>query len=114
MAELSKLRSAPDLVHGKVEQEDMPERRSSRRIGMIKRGQVASGEALLRCVVLDVSATGARVHLTAAVEVPEVVILRLPDGSKRRARRSWRRDAEIGFEFLEDVEPNAEPPPRSE
>jgi hypothetical protein len=81
---------------------------------MIKRGQVASGEAILRCVVLDVSLTGARVHLSTAVEVPEVVILRLPDGSKRRARRSWQRDAEVGFEFLEDAEPDAEPLLRSE
>jgi hypothetical protein len=76
---------------------------------MIKRGQLASEEAILRCVVLDVSATGARVHLSAAGEVPEIVILRLPDGSKRRARRSWQRDTEVGFEFLDDVAPVAVP-----
>jgi len=81
---------------------------------MIKRGQLASEGALLRCVVLDVSTTGARVHLSAAGEVPEVVILRLPDGSKRRARRTWQRDAEVGFEFLEKVEPAAEPGPGEE
>jgi hypothetical protein len=81
---------------------------------MIKKGQLASEDAILRCVVLDVSATGARVYLSAAGEVSEVVILRLPDGSKRRARRTWQRDAEVGFEFLEQIEPDKEPAPVAE
>jgi hypothetical protein len=34
-------------------------------------------------------------------DVPETVLLRLPDGAVRAARRRWQRDADAGFEFIE-------------
>ncbi|HEY8610549.1 MAG TPA: PilZ domain-containing protein [Roseomonas sp.] len=76
------------------------DRRRALRSRMIKRGQLVSGGASLNCVVLDLSRTGARIHLAAPSKLPEVVVLRLPDGALRNARRRWQRDADAGLEFF--------------
>jgi hypothetical protein len=68
---------------------------------MIKRGRIISPEKVLNCVVLDLSATGAGIYLTDSIDVPETVLLRLPDGVVRAARRRWQQDVAVGFEFLE-------------
>ena len=79
------------------------DRRRAPRSRMIKRGQLVSGETSLNCVVLDLSRTGARIHLTSPWSLPEIVVLRLPDGVLRDARRRWQRDAEAGYEFFSAV-----------
>jgi hypothetical protein len=61
--------------------------------------QLALGATLQFCVLLDLSQTGARVHLGSAQEVPEKVVLCLPDGSIQDAYCRWQRDAEVGLEF---------------
>ena len=78
------------------------ERRRTARSRMIKAAQVVSGGSSLDCVVFDLSATGARLCCQTSAEIPDLVILRLPDGTLRPARRRWQRGAEGGFEFLSD------------
>jgi hypothetical protein len=71
------------------------------RTRVIKSARIISAEKVLDCVVLDLSATGARIHLTAEWDVPETVLLRLPDGAVRAARRCWQQDMDAGFEYIE-------------
>ena len=78
------------------------ERRSTARSSMVKAAQVASGNALFECVVLNMSATGARLHFLAPAELSEVVFLRLQDGTSRLLQRRWQRGTEVGFEFMTD------------
>ncbi|WP_424138999.1 PilZ domain-containing protein [Roseomonas chloroacetimidivorans] len=75
------------------------ERRRAARQQVIRLGQLAVAETPIRCVVFDLSRAGARIHLFAPCAVPETVILRLPDGTIRQARRRWQRDAAVGLEF---------------
>ena len=78
---------------------------------MISGGELLSKGNFLKCVVLDVSLTGARVHLLSPEEAPRTVVLHLPGGDVRTARRCWQRDSVVGFEFSsfeETEEPAAE------
>ena len=69
---------------------------------MIKAAQVVLGGSLLDCTVFDLSAAGARLYCETKAEIPDVVILRLPDGTSRVAHRRWQQGSESGFEFLAD------------
>jgi predicted Fe-Mo cluster-binding NifX family protein len=75
------------------------ERRKAPRHYMIKGAEVVLSSRLLRGAVLDLSATGARIHLFSPMDVPDVVVLRLPNGVTHTASRRWQRDTEAGFEF---------------
>lgn len=66
---------------------------------MIKRAQIVYGATTLDCAAFDLSVTGARLSLLAAVDLPDRVILRLPSGVVRVARRCWQRGTQVGFEF---------------
>jgi hypothetical protein len=75
------------------------ERRIAPRHQMIKRAQIVYAATTLDCAAFDLSVTGARLYLLSAVDVPERVTLRLPEGVVRVARRCWQRGSELGFEF---------------
>ena len=74
-------------------------KRGAQRNRVLKSAQIIFGSSALNCVVLDISVSGARVNLTAPATIPEVVALRLRDGSTYPACRRWARGAEIGLEF---------------
>ncbi len=67
----------------------MVDQRRTPRTRMIKSAQIAFGDVCFECVALDLSVTGALVYLPVLADVPEVVTLRLPDGTTRPARRCW-------------------------
>lgn len=73
--------------------------RGAQRDRVLKGGQVTFGNSILDCIVLDISVSGARISFSTPAQVPEVVALRLRDGSTYPARRSWARGAELGLEF---------------
>jgi hypothetical protein len=75
--------------------------RGAQRDRVLKGGQVTFGNSVLDCIVLDISVSGARVSFSGPVLVlvPEVVALKLRDGSTYPARCSWARGAELGLEF---------------
>ncbi|MFC7478531.1 PilZ domain-containing protein [Dankookia sp. GCM10030260] len=79
------------------------EQRTAYRYPMIKSVEVVDGHRSLAGAVFNLSATGARVRLFSPAVMPEVVMLRLPDGTIRSARRCWQRGAEVGFEFQSAV-----------
>ena len=75
--------------------------RRMQRSRMIKSLQIVSYDAGTDCVILNLSKTGALVYLPKPLDMPAMVILRWPDGTERPARSCWRRDTDVGFEFLD-------------
>jgi hypothetical protein len=76
------------------------ERRVAPRSAVVRIAAVEFGFTSIRGVILDLSATGARIYLPPHAEIPELVTLRLSDGATRGACCRWRRHDEAGFEFL--------------
>lgn len=74
-------------------------KRGADRNRVLKGGQIIFGSSALNCVVVDISVSGARVNLTTPAVIPEVVALRLRDGTTYPACRRWARGTEIGLEF---------------
>ena len=81
----------------------MLERRQAERSRMIKAAEIIVSDEPVKCAALDVSDTGARLYLpdtdTRNGIVLWQVVLRLPDGSYRAARRRWQKGNDIGFSF---------------
>jgi hypothetical protein len=76
------------------------ERRRSTRQTVLKRANLIAGEQVYDCVVLDSSATGARVSTGSVVPLPDRVELRFPSGASLQAAIRWSRGAEVGLEFV--------------
>ena len=74
--------------------------RRARREGVIWGARLDTGAAVLDCIVLDISARGARLRFGAPVAVPERVTLHLRDGRRFEARRCWSHGTLAGLEFL--------------
>lgn len=74
--------------------------RGAPRNRVLKGAQVVFGNAVFDCVVLNISVSGARVSFSAPIVVPEVVALRLRDGSIYPASRRWTQGLEMGLEFI--------------
>jgi hypothetical protein len=54
-----------------------------------------------KCIVLDISASGARVATDRSRELPDKLLIYIR-GHIRRCRVIWRSDSEIGVEFLSE------------
>ena len=53
------------------------------------------------CVVVNLSADGARISLDENIELPEVVTLRFKkSGVEKEARIAWRHNQDIGLSFI--------------
>src|SRR3954452_22989390 len=67
-----------------------------------------NGQSALDCLIRNLSDTGAKLIVSAAVTLPECFDLIVPQKSlTRRARIAWRRGEAIGVRFDDDA-------PRSE
>lgn len=71
---------------------------------------VGDGSALRKCLLSDISDTGARVMIEKPDEVPDLVMLLLGHerGARRRCRIVWREPKQLGLEFVK--EPVVKPP----
>jgi hypothetical protein len=59
------------------------------------------GSMPLRCRVLDISETGARVILGAPeAKIPDELILWLQGKVRRPCRTAWHRNGQIGLQFM--------------
>lgn len=87
-----------------MEKTNLNDRRLAARGRMIQSGTLAHEADKLKCVLLDISDTGARVHLLAKTTAPDMVYLELPGGVIRIARRRWQDGENAGFEFIENGE----------
>jgi|ERR1700689_2169518 uncharacterized small protein (DUF1192 family) len=91
----------------------MSERRASRRQKSFLRGVVHFDKQRggMGCIIRDMSADGARIILSQAVTIPNIIDLEIPQrGQTLRARVQWRRADETGLAFSEA--PAAPPSPR--
>lgn len=80
--------------------------RAARRDQTVKSAHVLIGETALRCVVMDMSAAGARIAFASPVSLPSVLALRIRDGSTYPAVRRWSRGLEAGLEFTAPASPS--------
>lgn len=73
-------------------------RRSTRQQAWISQ---ETGFATRPCTVLDISERGARLRIEDAAFIQPTVRLKLtPSSSGRRCRVAWRKDNELGVEYL--------------
>ena len=78
------------------------EERAEPRRGVYRPGKlIVTGGLDLDCMIVDLSANGARIHLDGADALPEFLTLRvILTGAMKRARVVWRRDKSAGLSFL--------------
>ena len=65
-----------------------------------------TGEPVCDCALIDVSQGGARIAVLAAEMVPDDFLLTLSSTSdvNRRCKVAWRKDGEIGVNFVKAVD----------
>ncbi len=73
------------------------EQRTTLRQAVLKGAQIIFGQTVIDCLVLNVSASGARVRTAAVIQIPEQVTLKFRGGAVFPATRRWARGMEIGF-----------------
>ncbi len=77
--------------------------RQSDRKAVLRTAKVVFDNAVFDCLIIDMSARGARVRFGSTLAVPMNVSLKLPDGTSYDAVRRWVRGEEAGLEFLSDT-----------
>jgi hypothetical protein len=95
----------------------MQERRTVRRIRVLKSAEIVYGEQVtsLLCTLLDLSANGARLSFASTQQVPEHFHLSFDNGLVRReCRVVWRNDYQVGVAFAaaQAARVARSPPPR--
>jgi hypothetical protein len=91
----------------------MAERRQSSRQKSFLRGCIYfnNRRSAIDCLVRDVSAAGARLIFSAAVNVPDVVDLYIPQKEQTlRAKVQWRYGEEAGIAFVSRRRTGVAPP----
>jgi hypothetical protein len=68
----------------------------------------SDGACSTACLVLDISATGAKVSISGAldprIETGDCFLVLTPNGKvRRRSRLIWNSGGQLGFEFLPDM-----------
>jgi hypothetical protein len=84
-----------------------PQRRNDERLPSYKFGRIVlPGGISARCILTDLSASGARIAIEGATDLPETVILAIDQTGRRyRARVAWRRGHEAGLSFRGELVP---------
>jgi hypothetical protein len=77
------------------------DRRRAPRTSLISGASFVADGTVQRCVIVDVSASGVRLHLLEEREAPERVVVHLPGGLIRPARWRWQRATQVGYAFDE-------------
>ena len=94
----------------------MDDKRSTPRLRSFLKGRVLfnGGQNSLDCLIRDVSATGARLELSASVTLPDRFDLYLPHRDETcKVHSQWRRGSQLGVAFDHpDTAPMAPPQPQ--
>lgn len=99
-----------DAVAGLCPARERQQRRGEARLPVFRFARiiVPSGEAF-NCVIKDSSASGARIALEGALNLPEEVVLSVDQSARRfLARVAWRRDNEAGLSFKAELARDAD------
>lgn len=63
----------------------------------------------IRCVIRNVSPSGAYLHVEGDHPLPPIVILRFQQtGVTKKARVVWQNETEVGLQFIKDMTPDQE------
>ena len=100
----TKGREEGDAEGARDDAEWRPRRRHAR-LRLFRPAHVVVDDAVLDCVLLDLSPGGAQVCLLARAKLPDRVTLWLPGGGSRPMRRRWQRGSRVGFEAVGDAVP---------
>lgn len=79
-----------------------PNKRRSRRVAWNEPGKIISltGEFMLDCLIIDISAGGARIAVGLEEAVPDYFRLHITaEALSPKCRVRWRRGNELGLEF---------------
>lgn len=74
-------------------------RREAVRQGVLKAAKLVTGNSVVDCLVLNISASGVRVQLSAMMVLPERMTLCFRGGAAFACERRWARALEVGLEF---------------
>ena len=87
----------------------MPERRQVSRHSTLKGARIVfnHGQSSINCVVRNLSATGALLHVETPFGIPEEFELALGDGAVSPCHIARRNGKEIGVEFEDHPDPLA-------
>ena len=77
--------------------------RQSDRKAVLRTAKIVFENAVLDCIIVDLSPRGARVRFGSASALPMNMSVKLPDGTSYDAVRRWVRGEEAGLEFLSDT-----------
>jgi PilZ domain len=94
---------------------DQPDARRAKRERTFLPARISFGEGALKadCVVTQLSPTGARINIAAAVALPDRFNIAIPQrGLTCRAKLVWRKDDLAGLEF--DQAESASPAPTAQ
>ncbi len=105
--------AAPTITDGRIpppKKRGPPER--DKRDAVFRPGKIyLSKSDQVRCVIRNVSAGGAYVHLEGMQPLPAVVMLRFEQtGVIKKARVAWQNDIEAGLAFVKDMTPGRDGP----
>lgn len=89
----------PENVEGWPQTDARLEARWPGQCQMIRAAQISVGGSVHDCALLDTSRGGARIHLLAAFDVPEICTLRT-GGESWAVRRVWQKEMEVGFKVI--------------
>jgi hypothetical protein len=91
----------------------MSDKRTTTRQRSFLKGRVLfnGGQSSLECLIRDISASGARLELSASVTLPDRFDLYLPHRDETsKVQIQWRRDNQLGVAFEQADAPPAAPP----
>ncbi|WP_245436098.1 PilZ domain-containing protein [Methylobacterium sp. V23] len=85
----------------------MEERRSEPRSRTLLAGKIAlHGGGVIDCTLRNRSPSGARLRVASVVGIPDRFTLLLEmQGERRPARVAWRKQGEIGIQFVDESAP---------
>lgn len=78
----------------------MVETRRARRFRVSKPATIGIGKTAIRCVVCDLSTTGAAIDVESRADIPDKFMLLIPeDKLELLCHVAWRKDYRIGVAF---------------
>ena len=61
---------------------------------------ISDGFSTIDCVVRNLSETGAQLKVASILGIPDQFPLKMGDGQTLHCRVAWKRETEIGVEFI--------------
>jgi hypothetical protein len=102
--------SVEDQVAESVDDKKSADTRRAPRVRTFLQGRVSYGDGALSidCTVNQLSDVGARVNLGSSFALPDTFEIAIPQRDiVRRAKLVWRKDDQVGIEFIDSEESHA-------